>query len=362
MPDKDLKSFMEAAFMMLNQPLVVVKYGRISYMNSEAVLLAGDDLTGKPASGFIPFNILNTSASHFISTASIASKSCIVKANVHNGFKIYVIYYPKQDFQSDEMLFETLASTLTNIKFASSCIAEIAAKQLNSTLLEYACTLDRSYFRIKHTLSNIAFLRDFQDGKVFFNPEIIDMTELCRTLIRDLRRLHSERDLVFSLNAEDNLKIVADRELCTRLLLNLISNSILHCSKTGRISISLLRTENELMLGVDDNGSGISLDQLPHIMDRYRYGINTVEQGGAGMGLAVVRGIAELHRGSVLIESRGLDMGTAVRVMLSTEIELAPRFQTQTEEGPCDNSRLITTELSYVLPSQFYRNRIDSED
>ena len=135
-----------------------------------------------------------------------------------------------------------------------------------------------------------------------------------------------------------------------QLLLNLLSNSIIHCPQKGRIYVSLLRTDKNLILSVDDNGDGIKEDELAYAFERYRHETDFTKPQGAGMGLAVVRGIAELHKGAVIIESRGESMGTSVRVMLSLDIPLSEKMNSPRPDYEREDMRLILSELSYCLP------------
>ena len=138
------------------------------------------------------------------------------------------------------------------------------------------------------------------------------------------------------------------------MLLNLLSNSIIHCPRNGRIYVSLLLTDKNLILSVDDNGDGIKEDELAYAFERYRHETDFTKPQGAGMGLAVVRGIAELHKGAVIIESRGESMGTSVRVMLSLDIPIDTRMSAQRPDYDRESLRLIQSELSYCLPIECF--------
>ena len=192
---------------------------------------------------------------------------------------------------------------MSNIKFSSACISVLAESDGNEKLLEYVCSLNRSYYRIKRTLDNYSTLYGLTDKTLPFSPEPIDITELCRDTISTVNTLIARQEVRINFNSEPHIRIIADRELIQQLLLNLISNSINHSHRNGRISISLLRTDANLIISVDDDGVNLSTPQ------------------SAGIGLAVVRGIAELHKGALIVESRGEDMGTSARVMLSFDVQ-----------------------------------------
>lgn len=348
------RALLSAAFSMLSQPVVLTRKEMVVYMNGEAVLLAGKDYTGKPASLLLPNHILHTQAELYTATAFFGKKSCIVKVSAYEGLKIYAITCIDNSIRMDEMLLENITTAMTNIKFASSRISAMAEGDSNPVLGEYACSLNRSYYRLKHTIGNVSLLRELQSGTAVFRPEPTDISELCKKTIEGVKAMYPDLGISISLNAEEHLRTVVDSFLITQLLLNLISNSIGHCRQNGKISVSLLRAEKHIILTVDDNGDGISPEKLPQVLDRYRYGIKLNEHEGAGMGLAVVRGIAEKHDGAVIIESRGQDRGTTVRVMLSSELSAPSYFGTPNEKDTDSLKGQILTELSYCLPTVCY--------
>lgn len=108
----------------------------------------------------------------------------------------------------------------------------------------------------------------------------------------------------------------ADPRLIKILLLNLLSNAVRHGEGRRRVSLSLLETGQNLVLGVDDDGCGIREEDLPRVFDRYRYSFRLDQMNaGPGLGLTAVRMIAQRHGGSLLLESR-VGKGTTVRVSL----------------------------------------------
>ena len=98
-----------------------------------------------------------------------------------------------------------------------------------------------------------------------------------------------------------SLEVEADMRLLECILFNLLGNSIKHTSPGGEITVSVQQEGTDAILTVKDNGEGIPREKLPHIFDRfYQAGKHT---SGTGIGLALVKGIAELHGGSVSVES-----------------------------------------------------------
>lgn len=338
-----------AAMSIIDQPVVVSRKERIAFMNPGAIAIAGRDLTGKPVSLLIPSYILNTQADKFNATAFIGTKNCSVKVSSYEGTQIFVIACNDEMPDDREALYANMRSTLANIKFATTCISILAEDEGNDKLLEYVCSLNRSYYRMKRALSNVTTLNAMARGQMPFNPEAVDVAVLCKTMIDEIKAI-GDLGVTINFSAPEKIRIAADRTLLQQLLLNLLSNSIIHCPQNGRIYVSLLLTDKNLILSVDDTGDGIQEDELSYAFERYKHETDFTKPQGAGMGLAVVRGIAEMHKGAVIIESRGDNMGTSVRVMLSLDIPISPKMNAQRPDYERESLRLILSELSYCLP------------
>jgi two-component system OmpR family sensor kinase/two-component system sensor histidine kinase BaeS len=90
-----------------------------------------------------------------------------------------------------------------------------------------------------------------------------------------------------------------------RVLANLVSNALRHTPSGGTVHVQALRTRQGVMVEVTDTGEGIRPEDLPHIFERFYRGEKSRSRttGGAGLGLAIARGIVEAHGGYIGVES-----------------------------------------------------------
>jgi len=156
--------------------------------------------------------------------------------------------------------------------------------------------------------------------KLQLQKERLDLHELVRRVVED------HRDLFLSAGVELNLKAVAgelpvlgDRTRITQMVGNLLQNASKYTQRGGVTTVSLQRDgEHHAVIRVADNGCGIPADLLPRMFEPFAQGDTTLDRskGGLGLGLAVVKGLAQLHGGSAAVRSDGPGKGAEFTLRL----------------------------------------------
>lgn len=344
---------------MFTEPVLVVKKGRIAAMNAAAVSLLGD-AEGKPVSDILPAHIVNTQADYFVSTARIRGRHCTVKSSSDSKGSIYVLTPDRDETSFGTMMLPGLKSELANLKLAANCVAAYCEENGADGLKNYSDALNRSYYRLKRSVDNMSVLIAAHSGELAFKPEYIDLAELFRGIVSLVSFLTKERGVEITFRSESSVRIAADFALVEQLLLNLLSNSVNHCKPGCRISVALLRCDSGVILSVDDNGSGIPHEELASVLERYSREFRLpMCENGQGLGLSVVRAIAEMHGGTVIIESRGEGRGTSVRVLLSDSLSPDSRFKAGDSEYRKADMITVLTCLADCLPDDAYSGRYE---
>lgn len=139
-----------------------------------------------------------------------------------------------------------------------------------------------------------------------------------------------------------------------RAVLNIVSNSLKFMPDGGDIHASLTQKNNMLQLSIQDSGSGIAEKILGNVFSRYQRqpGIED-SRYGIGLGMVLIRSAAADHGGTVLIDHPE-GMGTRVTMTMAIRQD-APVLKTPMLPPVIDGSRQTLTELSDVLPWEFYK-------
>ena len=113
-------------------------------------------------------------------------------------------------------------------------------------------------------------------------------------------------------------KVSGDYNRMQQIICNLLANAIKFTPEGGRVEIHLTCSTSHAQIQVIDTGRGISPDFLPNIFERFRQSDSSSirKQGGLGLGLAIVRELVELHRGTVTAQSPGVGQGATFTVRL----------------------------------------------
>jgi PAS domain S-box-containing protein len=201
-----------------------------------------------------------------------------------------------------------------------------AVKMLSRTLLSTSKVGDKAQESIE-LISQAAeqmdtLIRDLLDvnrldsGKLAIDAAPVDASTLLTDSLQTLLPLVEEKGIKFDLQIETGLpKVMADRERIQQALSNLVGNAIKFSAPGSKIVVVARGGDNDgVIISVIDNGKGIAPDQLPRVFDRYWQSSRTDRQG-AGLGLAIAKGIIETHGGRIWIESAP-DEGTTASFTL----------------------------------------------
>ncbi|MCV0398417.1 MAG: HAMP domain-containing histidine kinase [Nitrosarchaeum sp.] len=178
-------------------------------------------------------------------------------------------------------------------------------------------TKERCLF-MKKMISDIVDLNDINEDRIVLQKQVISLEDIIQNSL-DAHRAEITRKNIDVQIKLPQIKIDGDMPRLIQVFSNLIANAIDFCPKTnGLISISGLFAKSNVRVTIRDNGRGLEQSDLAKIFEMY-YQVgdaHTRDHNGAGIGLAVCKGIVEMHGGSIWAESFGIGYGTAIHVEL----------------------------------------------
>jgi signal transduction histidine kinase len=152
-------------------------------------------------------------------------------------------------------------------------------------------------------VEDLLLLAEVESGHMELS-EVVSLKEILLEGLKRGQHLAGNRSIILA--RHEDLDVRGDIHRLKQLLSNLIDNAIKYTPEGGSITLSLFRDGDWARLEVADTGTGIALEHLPHVFDRF-YRVDKVRsraEGGSGLGLAIVRGIAEQHGGKVTVTSK----------------------------------------------------------
>jgi PAS domain S-box-containing protein len=173
-------------------------------------------------------------------------------------------------------------------------------------------------------ISDILDVSRIITGKLRIEPHIVELAPIIEAAVDTLRPAIDAKAIDLSISLQPNAGFVlGDPDRLQQIIWNLLSNAVKFTPAKGRIETHLKRNDAHLEIAVRDYGIGIAPDFLPHVFDRFRQADSSTTRlhSGLGLGLAIVRHLAELHGGSVRAESAGEGAGATFTVSLPVAAE-----------------------------------------
>jgi two-component system, OmpR family, heavy metal sensor histidine kinase CusS len=165
--------------------------------------------------------------------------------------------------------------------------------------------------RLSGIIDNLLFLARAEAADGHIQPTLFDGKAAVAKIASFYETVADEQQITISCTGEGN--ICADRMLFDRALSNLLENALRYTPKGGTILISIAAGAVQSEISVKDTGCGIAPEHVAHVFDRFYRADSSRSSEGAGLGLALVKSITDLHGGSATINSE-VNRGTIVTI------------------------------------------------
>jgi PAS domain S-box-containing protein len=154
-------------------------------------------------------------------------------------------------------------------------------------------------------LDNLLIWGRSQTGRIVFNPQKLNLTEICKNIHELLSASAYAKNITINYSVAEEITVFADIDMLKTILRNLVSNSIKFTEKNGEINISAVQSNSEITISVIDNGIGIKPENLNELFDisHMHTTTGTAEEEGTGLGLIICKDFVEKHGGEIEVES-----------------------------------------------------------
>lgn len=179
---------------------------------------------------------------------------------------------------------------------------------------EFIETINTETDRLKKLVNDILDFSRLDEGAVVLERELADMTPVINLTVQSVKVLADQKKITLSTAIESGLpKLYINSDSIERVLRNLLSNAIKYTDEGGRIRVRAEVTEigDALEVSVQDTGSGIAEEHLPHLFDRFYRVENKVHTvKGTGLGLHLVKVAIENHHGGEVFVKSEVGVGS----------------------------------------------------
>lgn len=180
--------------------------------------------------------------------------------------------------------------------------------------------LRRETGRLNRLVDDLAQLWRAEARQLPLTTESVDVSTLAADVVEQFRAPGATRNLTITTHLQAGLTVLADRDRLAQVMGNYLSNAIRYGPDGSEIVVSAHRAEDNVILVVRDHGPGLTPEQREHVFERfYRIAPSRSRAlGGSGIGLAIVRALADAMGGRAWVESDGPGTGSSFMVSLPT--------------------------------------------
>ena len=229
--------------------------------------------------------------------------------------------------QKDEflaMLADELRSPLAAITYATA-LANMPSTEPKTEIFEI---IERQVGNLKHLIDDLLDVARISRDKIKLQLEQVNASVIANRAAATVRPLMEQKKHEFLIEmAEEPLPLLADPTRAEQIMANLLTNAAKYTADGGTVTLRVLRDDGCAVIKVKDTGVGLPPEMLTRVFELFAQADRTIDrsEGGLGIGLTVVRKLAEMHGGSVSAASEGVGKGSEFTVRLPlSEMPVAP--------------------------------------
>jgi two-component system heavy metal sensor histidine kinase CusS len=197
------------------------------------------------------------------------------------------------------------------------CESLLSRQDLPEPMVDPLVSMMETLVHMGAVIEQMLVLARFEDPSTSITPVLLHADTLIREAIAPFEPLAEEKAVSIELASSPGLSLMGDATLLKRALHNLLGNAIRHAPQGSLVRLSALRERDDCVFAVSDQGEGIPVGLLDQLGRRFvrQDASRSRQSGGAGLGLAIVQGIARLHGGALSLQSTE-GLGTVAKITI----------------------------------------------
>ncbi|WP_261807986.1 cell wall metabolism sensor histidine kinase WalK [Paenibacillus sp. N3.4] len=217
----------------------------------------------------------------------------------------------KNDFISS--VSHELRTPLTSIKGWVVTLASTEEKDKN-LLKDGLEIIDTETDRLTHMVDELLDFAKLDNGRIALLPTSVHLKSLLLHIGKQLAPRAARQQILLDVHADDSLPVIqADENRLKQVFINLLDNSLKFTGPNGRINMYAHAEQHQVIITVEDTGSGIDEQDLANVCQKFYKG--NIHAAGSGLGLSISEQIIKLHHGELKIHSK-VGRGTKVEIFL----------------------------------------------
>lgn len=213
-----------------------------------------------------------------------------------------------------------LRTPLTNISGSASVLLENSKNLTNEQQKKLLLGIQEDSNWLVHMVENLLSITRIDNGQLQITKQTIVLDELIGDVLLKFKKQYPNQKIDLQL-PEDIILIPMDVLLIEQVLLNILENAMKHAKNMTKLSLRVYEQEGKAIFEIEDNGCGLSNNQLKHMFQGYYESENHPSDGknrNMGIGMSVCATIIKAHDGEIMVENVKTG-GTRFRFTLLTE-------------------------------------------
>lgn len=275
----------------------------------------------------------------------------------HKNIELEKLDQLKSDFVS--VVSHELRTPLSITKEGINLVLDGVTGSINPKQSKILTTSKNNIDRLARIINSLLDISKIESGRVELNKKNVDLGLLIKNVAATFEVMAKEKGLEIKVNLPkaQELILYIDEDRVIQIFTNLINNA-LKFTEMGSVSISLEQKENEVEFRVSDTGIGISADNLPKVFSKFlQFGRTDAGGGekGTGLGLSIAKGLIELHRGRIWVES---EVGKGTQFIFTL-----PRYSEDQSarihiEDAINDAIKVSMNLSLIIATLSYSDKL----